>query len=109
MDARKVIGFGKNSHVVSIPKSWARKNLLKKGDIVGWFQGKMEFGARALGNRSILANPTLSDMKDKINKYVKFREEFRPFAPAVIEEDANKYFYINLSVYLNLYILDYFQ
>jgi carbamoyltransferase len=66
--------------------------LLLDGKIVGWFQGRMEFGARALGNRSIVANPTLSTMKDKINKYVKFREEFRPFAPSVVEEAAGTYF-----------------
>lgn len=69
--------------------------LLTRGSIVGWFQGRMEFGARALGNRSILANPTLSDMKDKINKYVKFREEFRPFAPSILEEKADQYFEIH--------------
>jgi carbamoyltransferase len=66
--------------------------LLLAGKIVGWFQGRMEFGARALGNRSIIANPTLPTMKDKINKYVKFREEFRPFAPSVLEEAAGRYF-----------------
>ncbi len=73
----------------------AAVELLTKGSIVGWFQGRMEYGARALGHRTILANPTLSDMKDKINKYVKFREEFRPFAPSVLEEAAEKYFEIH--------------
>lgn len=72
----------------------ATVELLMKGKIVGWFQGQMEFGARALGNRSIVANPTLPTMKDKINKYVKFREEFRPFAPSVLEEEASKFFKI---------------
>ena len=67
-------------------------DLVAKGKIVGWFQGRMEYGARALGFRSILANPIKPDMKDIINKYVKFREEFRPFAPAVLMEDASKYF-----------------
>jgi carbamoyltransferase len=69
--------------------------LLAAGKIVGWFQGRMEFGARALGNRSILANPTLATMKDDINKYVKFREEFRPFAPSVLAEAASRYFDIH--------------
>ncbi|SCA56194.1 Carbamoyltransferase [Candidatus Terasakiella magnetica] len=69
--------------------------LILDGNIVGWFQGRMEYGARALGHRSILANPTLSTMKAEINKCVKFREEFRPFAPAVIEEQADKYFHIH--------------
>jgi carbamoyltransferase len=63
--------------------------------IVGWFQGRMEFGPRALGGRSILANATSPRMKDILNSRVKFREEFRPFAPAVIEEAASEYF--NLS------------
>lgn len=69
--------------------------LLSMGKIVGWFQGKMEFGPRALGNRSILADPTFSDMKDKINQCIKFREEFRPFAPSVLEEKASEYFDID--------------
>jgi carbamoyltransferase len=59
--------------------------------IVGWFQGRMEVGPRALGARSILANPTNADMKDHINACVKFREEFRPFAPAVLEERADEF------------------
>ncbi len=60
--------------------------------VVGWFQGKMEFGPRALGHRSILADPRNPQMKDRINEKVKRRESFRPFAPAVIEEEAAKYF-----------------
>jgi carbamoyltransferase len=60
--------------------------------IVGWFQGRMEFGPRALGGRSILANPKSPQMKDVLNARVKFREEFRPFAPAVLEEAASDYF-----------------
>lgn len=60
--------------------------------IVGWFQGRMEFGPRALGARSILANPRRADMKDTINACVKFREEFRPFAPAVLADRAEEYF-----------------
>ena len=70
----------------------ATVDLLVDGKIVGWFQGRMEYGARALGNRSILANPTLAHMKDEINKYVKFREEFRPFAPSVTAERADELF-----------------
>jgi carbamoyltransferase len=66
--------------------------LLADGNIVGWFQGAMEFGPRALGSRSILADPTRPDMKDKLNKYVKYREEFRPFAPSVLAEHADEYF-----------------
>ena len=65
---------------------------LNEGKVVGWFQGHIEFGARALGNRSILANPTFPDMKDKINKVIKKREGFRPFAPMVIVEKQHDYF-----------------
>jgi carbamoyltransferase len=60
-------------------------------NVVGWFQGKMEFGPRALGNRSILANPTNREMQDIVNTKIKFREEFRPFCPSVIEEEAMLY------------------
>lgn len=59
---------------------------------VGWAQGRMEFGPRALGNRSILGNPCNPDMKDILNSKIKFRESFRPFAPAVLEEKAADYF-----------------
>jgi carbamoyltransferase len=65
---------------------------LQDGLIVGWFQGRMEFGPRALGARSILADPTDPRMKDKINAEVKHREPFRPFAPSVIRERAKDYF-----------------
>lgn len=65
--------------------------LLSKDKILGWFQGRMEFGPRALGNRSILANPSDPKMKDKINKKVKHREWFRPFAPSILEGKQEKY------------------
>jgi len=68
--------------------------LLSEGNVIGWFQGRMEFGQRALGNRSILADPRKADMKDKVNRAVKFRESFRPFAPAVIKEKQEEYFEI---------------
>lgn len=66
--------------------------LIASGKLVGWFQGRMEFGERALGNRSILADPRDAGMKDKINIAVKYREAFRPFAPSVLEEMASEYF-----------------
>jgi carbamoyltransferase len=66
--------------------------LLKDDFVVGWFQARMEFGPRALGCRSILANPGNPHMKDILNQRVKLREQFRPFAPAVLEEDAAEYF-----------------
>jgi len=65
--------------------------LLSQDNIIGWFQGRMEFGARALGNRSILANPSNKDMKDKINNRVKHREPFRPFCPSLLYEDKDIY------------------
>jgi carbamoyltransferase len=65
---------------------------LHANKIVAWFQGNMEFGPRALGNRSILANPGHADMKDILNKRVKFREAFRPFAAIVTEEDCSTFF-----------------
>jgi carbamoyltransferase len=64
---------------------------LAEGQIIGWFQGRAEFGARALGGRSILANPQLADMKDVINAKVKYREAFRPFAPSMLEEVKEEY------------------
>ncbi|MFN7918187.1 MAG: carbamoyltransferase C-terminal domain-containing protein [Vicinamibacterales bacterium] len=66
--------------------------LLASGRIVGWFQGRAEFGPRALGNRSILADPRRADMKDILNRRVKFREGFRPFAPSVLAEEAGTLF-----------------
>lgn len=65
--------------------------LLHENKIIGWFQGRAEFGARALGARSIIANPMHPDMKDIINARVKYREGFRPFAPSMIAEVAEKY------------------
>ncbi len=65
---------------------------LSAGKRVGWMQGRMEFGPRALGNRSILADPRLPGMRDQLNGRVKFREPFRPFAPAVLAEDAAEWF-----------------
>lgn len=61
------------------------------GKFVGWFQGKMEMGPRALGNRSILCDPRKNDLKDKLNDYVKHREKWRPYAPSILEEYADEY------------------
>ena len=62
------------------------------GKIIAWFQGSLEFGDRSLGNRSILADPRNKSIKKKINKFIKYRENFRPFAPAVLEEKAKDFF-----------------
>ena len=66
--------------------------LLCKQKIIGWFQGRMEFGPRALGNRSILADPRSLENRERVNQLIKQREDFRPFAPAVLSEQTDKYF-----------------
>ena len=66
--------------------------LIASGNVVGWYQGRMEWGARALGSRSILADPRRSDVRELINTKIKFRERFRPFAPSIAEEALHDYF-----------------
>ncbi|HYI93644.1 MAG TPA: carbamoyltransferase [Bryobacteraceae bacterium] len=68
---------------------------LAEGNVVGWFQGRMEFGPRALGNRSILGDARNPEMQKKLNLKIKYREGFRPFAPSVLEEDIGEYFDID--------------
>ena len=70
------------------------KNI-SNGKVIGWFQGKMEWGPRALGNRSILADPRRDDMKDILNLKIKRRESFRPFAPSILEENVNDWFEVD--------------
>ena len=77
--------------------------MISESKIVAWYQGGSEFGPRALGNRSFIANPTNPDMKDILNKRIKFREWFRPFAPSVTEEDCQKYFDIDVPSPFMLY------
>ncbi|MFA5137965.1 MAG: carbamoyltransferase [Elusimicrobiota bacterium] len=90
---RAVLASGLSFKRLSAPEL-ARQvaGRLSQGEIVGWFQGRMEFGPRALGGRSILADPRKPDMKDLLNAKVKKRESFRPYAPAVLEERAADYF-----------------
>jgi carbamoyltransferase len=71
--------------------------LIAEGNVVGWYQGKMEWGPRALGNRSILADPRNAKMKDILNEKIKHRESFRPFAPCILEEYTSEYFDIDVS------------
>jgi carbamoyltransferase len=66
--------------------------VIENGGVVGWFRGRSEFGPRALGNRSILADPRRADAKELLNRKIKRREPFRPFAPAILEEYAAQYF-----------------
>lgn len=97
-------GYGDDAYEAAIKKhglpyvktssnyaAFAAKKLAEH-KIIGWFQGRMEFGPRALGNRSIIAGPLHPDMKEILNARVKFREGFRPFAAIVLEEDCGKYF-----------------
>ena len=69
--------------------------LLEQDKVIGWFQGRMEFGPRALGNRSIIGDPRSTSMQSKMNLKIKYRESFRPFAPAVLREDVSEYFEMN--------------
>lgn len=82
---------GENYEKIEEPAKIAAK-LMAEEKIIGWFQGASEYGPRALGNRSILCSPIPENMKDKLNKQVKHRECFRPFAPAVLEEKVSEYF-----------------
>ena len=84
-------------------EKFEKNSLLKKtaqliadGNVVGWYQGKMEWGPRALGNRSILADPRNGEMKEILNEKIKHRESFRPFAPSVLEEYTSEYFDIEI-------------
>ena len=83
-------GLGLNK---TTPRDLAAR-LLTRGLVVGWAQGRLEFGPRALGNRSILADPRTRGMRDRVNAAVKFREDFRPLAPAVKAECSRRFFEI---------------
>ena len=85
---------GLQAQPVSNPAQSAAQ-LLAEGKVIGWFQGRMEFGQRALGTRSILADPRRAEMKDIVNTKIKFRERFRPFAPSALAEYAADYFDCN--------------
>ncbi len=90
---RQYVPIEKIKHMASpiaLTKEVAK--LINEGAIIGWFKGSSEFGQRALGHRSILANPTIQDIKPKVNRVIKKREGFRPFAPMVIADEANNYF-----------------
>ncbi len=81
-------------------------NELKNGKIVGWFQGRMEFGPRALGCRSIIADPRSEKMQKDLNLKIKFRESFRPFAPSILREDLNDWFDLNCDSPYMLLVAD---
>ncbi len=91
-EIRRVLDLvGARYREVSDPAETAAR-LIAEGRLIGWFQGRMEFGPRALGNRSILAHPGDGAVKDRLNGLVKFREEFRPFAPSVRHAEGPRYF-----------------
>ncbi|WP_457653548.1 carbamoyltransferase family protein [Rhodocaloribacter sp.] len=85
-------GIPHTRHVDEAALTEAVAEMLAEGKVVGWFQGRMEFGPRALGNRSILADPRGRDVQRTVNLKIKFRESFRPFAPSVTAERASEYF-----------------
>ena len=116
--------FGSDACEVEIKRAVSERNLysqilaeeeliqktaeaLNRGQVVGWFQGRMEFGPRALGNRSLLADPRKRNMQQILNERIKHRENFRPFAPAVPEENVREYFEMNGSV--SPFMLEVFQ
>jgi carbamoyltransferase len=79
--------------------------MIADGNIVAWFQGRMEFGPRALGNRSLLGDPRWPDTREIFNRRVKHREEFRPFAPSVLAEHAHEWFEVGQDSLSNDYML----
>ena len=84
-------------HMTDAKKCELVAKKIFNGEIIGWFNGRYEFGPRALGNRSILASPLIHNMRDILNKRVKFRENFRPFAAIVLQEDVGEYFDCNIE------------
>jgi len=93
-EVERYIRYSGAKHFQHAPDAVCRiaAEKLAQGKIVGWVQGRAEFGPRALGNRSILADPRTAAMKQRLNDEVKFREEFRPFAPAILSEFGSEYF-----------------
>ena len=80
-------------------------DALINGKVIGWYQGRTEWGPRALGNRSILADPRDPNMKNKVNTIIKFREPYRPFAPSVLSEDVNNYIEQEKAIYPDRFML----
>jgi carbamoyltransferase len=91
-EVRETIEVAKAQYREVDDPSQAAAELVADGKIVGWYQGRSEVGPRSLGGRSILANPRLAEMKDVVNRYVKHREPFRPFAPSCVLEEADRWF-----------------
>lgn len=110
-DKEAIISFKKHKAVYSKIESFDDlckevADLLDKGNVVGWFQGRMEFGPRALGNRSILGDPRNKEMQRKLNLKIKYRESFRPFAPSVLIESSKEFFDLPVASPYMLLIAD---
>jgi carbamoyltransferase len=101
---KRLAGVGARFHVVADADLFEQTvSALDAGHAVGWFQGRMEFGPRALGNRSILGDPRKPEMQRQLNLKIKYRESFRPFAPSVLAEDCADYFELDAdSPYMTL-------
>ena len=95
---KDLIKLGANFELLNEEEIFERtSNNLIDGDAIGWFQGRMEFGPRALGNRSILGDPRSEKMQSILNLKVKYRESFRPFAPSILEEEVSEWFELDES------------
>ncbi|HVI48063.1 MAG TPA: carbamoyltransferase C-terminal domain-containing protein, partial [Chitinophaga sp.] len=97
-------GLGVNYHHIDEIETVVAR-LISEGNVVGWFQGRMEFGPRALGNRSLLADPRNPYMIKRMNRLVKHREDHRPFCPSVLEEDAAAWFEIGKDAIASRFML----
>jgi carbamoyltransferase len=93
-NSREVSRFETEKSMIDVAAQY-----LAEGKVIGWMQGRFEWGPRALGARSILASPIFPDIKDRVNRQIKFREPFRPFAPSVLAELADEYFHLPYSDY----------
>ena len=106
-DREAARGSGRKVHRLDEPELFERTcDALEAGHAVGWFQGRMEFGPRALGARSILGDPRNPEMQKMLNLKVKYRESFRPFAPSVLREDVADYFELDADSPYMLLVAD---
>jgi carbamoyltransferase len=110
-DKEAILSFKKHKAVYKRIESFddlcgETADLLDKGNVVGWFQGRMEYGPRALGNRSILGDARNKEMQKKLNLKIKYREGFRPFAPSVLYENSKDFFDLNVPSPYMLLIAD---
>jgi len=110
-DKEAIIAFKKNKAIYNKVDNFSElcctvADLIDKGNVVGWFQGRMEYGPRALGNRSILGDARNVEMQKKLNLKIKYREGFRPFAPSVLIENSKDFFDLQVASPYMLLIAD---